>query len=153
MLADINKLEERTELYNSKSFKKEVEKISIFQHLNVEKPTKWFLNLTSDKMSQDSPSTKLTNTERKYKRFNDNKQEWGIWWIVTSASITETLDKIEVADVMDLSGNTSLLGTYSTSWRPIGPGWHPAGQSDQDASDWLGISQPETWIWVGCKGW
>ena len=42
----------------------------------MEKPTKWFLNLTSDKMSQDSPSTKLTKTGRKYQRSNDNKQEW-----------------------------------------------------------------------------
>ena len=42
----------------------------------MEKPTKWFLNLTSDKMSQDSPSAKLTETGRKYQRFNDNKQEW-----------------------------------------------------------------------------
>ena len=39
-------------------------------------PTKWFVNLTSDKMSQDSPGTKLTKTEIKYQRFNDNKQEW-----------------------------------------------------------------------------
>ena len=51
-------------------------KISIFPHLNVEKPTKWFLNLISDKMSQDSLSTKLTKTGRKYQRFNENKQEW-----------------------------------------------------------------------------
>ena len=77
-IADTNKLEETKELYNSKYhgyFKKEAEKISIFQHLNVEKPTKWFLNLTSDKMSQDSPITKLRKTGRKYQRFNDNKQE------------------------------------------------------------------------------
>ena len=54
-----NKLEEVKELYNSKYhgyFKKEAEKISIFRHLNLEKPTKWFLNLTSDKMSQESPN-------------------------------------------------------------------------------------------------
>ena len=78
-IADTNKLEETKELYNSKYhgyFKKEAEKISIFQHLNVEKPTKWFLNLTSDKMSQDSPSTRLTKTGRKYHRFNEGKQEW-----------------------------------------------------------------------------
>ena len=76
---DTNKLEETKELYNSKYhgyFKKEAEKISIFRHLNVEKPTKWFLNLTSDKMSQDSPIAKLSRAGRKYQRFNDNKQEW-----------------------------------------------------------------------------
>ena len=67
------------ELYNSKYhgyFKKEAEKISIFRHLNVEKPTKWFLNLTSDKMSQDSPSNRLKKTGRKYQKFDESKQEW-----------------------------------------------------------------------------
>ena len=57
--ADTNKLEETKELYNSKYhsyFKKEAEKISIFRHINVKKPPKCFLNLTSDKMSQESPS-------------------------------------------------------------------------------------------------
>ena len=75
----MNKLEVTKELFNSKYhgyFKKEAEKISIFPHLNVEKPTKWFLNLISGKMSQDSPSTRLTKTGRKYQRFNEGKQEW-----------------------------------------------------------------------------
>ena len=72
-------MEEVKELYNSKYhgyFKKEAEKISIFRHPNVENPTKWFLNLTSDKMSQDSPSNKLKKTGRKYQKFDNNKQEW-----------------------------------------------------------------------------
>ena len=73
------RLEETKELYDSKYhgyFKKEAEKISIFRHLNVEKPTKWFLNLTSDKMSQDSPSNKLKKTGRKYQKFNTTTQKW-----------------------------------------------------------------------------
>ena len=51
-IEDTNKLEETKELYNSKYhgyIKKEAEKISIFRHLNVEKTTKWFLNLTSER--------------------------------------------------------------------------------------------------------
>ena len=73
------RLEETKELYDSKYhgyFKKEAEKISIFRHLNVEKPTKWFLNLTSDKMSQDSPSNKLKKTGRKYQKLNETTQKW-----------------------------------------------------------------------------
>ena len=68
------KLEEVRELYNSKYhryFKKEAEKISISRHLNIEKPTKGFLNLTSDKISQDSTSNKLKKTGRKYQKFDD----------------------------------------------------------------------------------
>ena len=76
--AERQRLEEIKELYDSKYhgyFKKEAEKISIFRHLNVEKPTKWFLNLTSDKMSQDSPSNKLKKTGRKYQKFNATTQK------------------------------------------------------------------------------
>ena len=78
-LEERQRLEETKELYDSKYhgyFKKEAEKISIFRHLNVEKPTKWFLNLTSDKMSQDSPSNKLKKNGRKYQKFKVTTQKW-----------------------------------------------------------------------------
>ena len=41
--------------------------------LNIEKPTKWFLNLASDKLSNDSPANKLRKYSDKYK----NRAEWG----------------------------------------------------------------------------
>ena len=45
----------------------------MFRQLNLEKPTKWFLNLSSDKQSTDSPSNKLKKYCDKYKDTN----EWG----------------------------------------------------------------------------
>ena len=44
--------------------------------MNVENPTKWFLNITSDKMSQDLTRANLTKTGRIYQKFNERKQEW-----------------------------------------------------------------------------
>ena len=35
--------------------------------MNPEKPTKWFLNLASDKKSMDSPSNKIEKNKNKYK--------------------------------------------------------------------------------------
>ena len=74
---DIDKLEETKELYNSKYhgyFKNKTDKLSIFKHLKVEKPTKWFLNLISENMSQDSPTAKLTKTGRKYRKFSEREK-------------------------------------------------------------------------------
>ena len=45
----------------------------MFKQLNLEKPTKWFLNLSSDKLSTDSPANKLRKYCDKYK----NTDEWG----------------------------------------------------------------------------
>ena len=67
---------ETKELYNTKYehfFKKEAAKTTMFRQLNVEKPTKWFLNLSSDKQSTDSPSNKLRKYCDKYK----DTDEWG----------------------------------------------------------------------------
>ena len=74
---------EARELYNSKYeqfFKKEAAKTTMFKQLNLEKPTKWFLNLSSDKQSTESPSNKLRKYCDKYK----DTDEWG-----------EKYDKIE----------------------------------------------------------
>ena len=67
---------ESKELYNSKYeafFKREAAKTTMFKQLNLEKPTKWFLNLSSDKLSTDSPANKLRKYCDKYKDTND----WG----------------------------------------------------------------------------
>ena len=45
----------------------------MFKQLNLEKPTKWFLNLSSGKQSTDSPSNKLRKYCDKYK----DTDEWG----------------------------------------------------------------------------
>ena len=45
----------------------------MFKQLNLEKPTKWFLNLSSDKLSSESPSNKL----RKYCDKYIDTEEWG----------------------------------------------------------------------------
>ena len=45
----------------------------MFRQLNLEKPTKWFLNLSSDKQSTDSQSNKLRKYCEKYK----DTEEWG----------------------------------------------------------------------------
>ena len=45
----------------------------MFKQLNLEKPTKWFLNLASDKLSTDSPANKLRIYCDKYK----NTADWG----------------------------------------------------------------------------
>ena len=42
-------------------------KESMFKQLNLEKPTNWFLNLASDKLSTDSPANKLRKHCDKYK--------------------------------------------------------------------------------------
>jgi hypothetical protein len=88
-LSDLNKILEKNpddntrkelfearELYNSKYeqfFKKEEAKTTMFKQLNLEKPSKWFLNLSSDKLSTESPSNKLRKYCDKYK----DTDEWG----------------------------------------------------------------------------
>ena len=47
-------------------FRKEAEKTTMFRQMNLEKPTKWFLNLASDKKQMDSPSNKLEKDKKKY---------------------------------------------------------------------------------------
>ena len=44
--------------YNN-HFKREAEKTTYFKQMNVEKPTKWFLNLASKQKTIESPSNKL----------------------------------------------------------------------------------------------
>ena len=51
--------------YNN-HFKREAEKTTYFQQMNVEKPTKWFLNLASKQKMMDSPTTKLRKNGKKY---------------------------------------------------------------------------------------
>ena len=45
----------------------------MFNQINLEKTTNWFLNLASDKMSTDTPANKLKKYCDKYK----NTAEWG----------------------------------------------------------------------------
>ena len=45
--------------------------MKFFKHINIEKPTKWFLNLTSHKMSQESPSPKLRKNGPKYEKYDE----------------------------------------------------------------------------------
>ena len=40
-------------------FRQEAEKTTMFRQMNLEKPTKWFLNLASAKKTMDSPSNNL----------------------------------------------------------------------------------------------
>ena len=47
-------------------FRKEAEKTTYFRHMNVEKPTKWFLNLASKQKTMESPTTKLRKNGAKY---------------------------------------------------------------------------------------
>ena len=56
-----NEILETKELYDSKHtayFKRETENQIMFRHLNLEKPTKWFLNLASDQKDAESPTKK-----------------------------------------------------------------------------------------------
>ena len=56
--------------YNN-HFKMEAEKTTYFKQMNVEKPTKWFLNLASKQKTMDSPMTKLKKNGRKYPGIKD----------------------------------------------------------------------------------
>ena len=47
-------------------FRREAEKTTYFRHMNVEKPTKWFLNLANKQKSMESPTTKLRKNGAKY---------------------------------------------------------------------------------------
>ena len=49
--------------------------MNLFKHINIEKPTKWFLNLTSDKMSQESPSAKLRKNGPKYEKYDEVRKK------------------------------------------------------------------------------
>ena len=67
-------LNETRETFYSKYynfFRRQSEKMNLFKHINIEKPTKWFLNLTSDKMSQESPSAKLRKNGPKYEKYDE----------------------------------------------------------------------------------
>ena len=53
-----NRTLEAREEFQSKyqnHFRKEAEKTTMFRQMSLEKPTKWFLNLASDKKQMDSP--------------------------------------------------------------------------------------------------
>ena len=54
-------------------FKQECEKDSIFRSLNLEKPTKWFLNLSKSKKQSESPSQKIINPKTG-KKFVEKKE-------------------------------------------------------------------------------
>ena len=59
---------EAREAFNSKyqsHFKREAEKTTMFRQMNIEKPTKWFLNLATAKMTNDSPFNKLRKGRKK----------------------------------------------------------------------------------------
>ena len=51
--------------YNN-NFKRAALKTTYFQQMNVEKPTKWFLNLASKQKTLDSPTNKLRKDGKKY---------------------------------------------------------------------------------------
>ena len=60
---------EAREAFNSKyhnHFKREADKTTLFNQMNIEKPTKWFMNLASEKMTNDSPFNKLKKNGKKY---------------------------------------------------------------------------------------
>ena len=64
-----NRMLEAREAFNSKyhnHFKREADKTTLFNQMNIEKPTKRFMNLASEKMTNDSPFNKLKNNGKKY---------------------------------------------------------------------------------------
>ena len=69
-----NRTLEAREEFQSKyqnHFRKEAEKTTMFRQMNIEKPTKWFMNLASDKKQMDSPSNKLEKNKKKYTDTNE----------------------------------------------------------------------------------
>ena len=48
--------------------------MNLFKH-NIEKPTNWFLNLTSDKMSHESPSAKIRKNGPKYEKYDERSNK------------------------------------------------------------------------------
>ena len=52
-------------------FKREAEKTTYFKQMNVEKPTKWLLNLASKQKTIESPSNKLRKDGKKYENIKD----------------------------------------------------------------------------------
>ena len=47
-------------------FRREAEKTTYFKQMNLEKPTKWFLNMASKQQTSQSPSNKLKKNGKKY---------------------------------------------------------------------------------------
>ena len=72
-----NLIETRETFYSKyyNFFRRQSEKMNLFKHINIEKPTKWFLNLTSDKMSQESPSAKLRKNGPKYEKYDETSNK------------------------------------------------------------------------------
>merc|ERR1712074_303721 len=56
--------------YNN-HFRREAEKTTYFHQMNLEKPTKWFLNLASKQKTIDSPTNKLRKNGKKYEDIKD----------------------------------------------------------------------------------
>ena len=56
--------------YNN-NFRREADKTTYFKQMNVEKPTKWFLNLASKQKTIESPSNKLKKNGKKYENIKD----------------------------------------------------------------------------------
>ena len=64
-----NKVLEAREAFQTQytnHFKREAEKTTYFRTMNLEKPTKWFLNLASKQKTIESPSNKLKKNGKKY---------------------------------------------------------------------------------------
>ena len=75
-VAERQEIAETQELYNAKYtafFKRETQNQIMFRQLNLEKPTKWFMNLANDQKDAESPTLKLRKYCDKYK----NTPEWG----------------------------------------------------------------------------
>jgi hypothetical protein len=55
----------------SKHFRREAEKTTYFKQMNLEKPTKWFLNMASKQKTIASPSNKLRQNGKKYENIDE----------------------------------------------------------------------------------
>ena len=70
-VAERQEIAKTQELYNAKYtafFKRETENQIMFRPLNLEKPTKWFMNLANDQKDTESPALKLRKYCEKYKK-------------------------------------------------------------------------------------
>ena len=69
-----NRMLEAREAFQSQysnHFRREAEKTTYFKQMNLEKPTKWFLNLASKQKTIDSPSNKLRKNGKKYENIKE----------------------------------------------------------------------------------
>ena len=69
-----NRMLEAREAFQSQysnHFRREAEKTTYFKQMNLEKPTKWFLNLASKQQTIQSPSNKLRKNGKKYENIKE----------------------------------------------------------------------------------